>query len=133
MAPTKTASTSATAASKPMGKGGHRLSAAFDAVNTLPALAETVARVSKLTGKEGASIGEISEVVESDTAVAIAVMRAANNGGGPRGRVTNIPDAVEALTPEGVRAVAVQLETYEFFQSVGNWDRLPDRFRRHAV
>jgi putative nucleotidyltransferase with HDIG domain len=116
-----------------MGKGGHRLSAAFDAVNTLPALSETVIRVTKVTAKEGASVDEISELVESDTAVAIAVMRAANNGGGPRGRVTNVPDAVEALTPAGVRAVAGQLDTYDFFQSVGNWDRLPDRFRRHAV
>ena len=116
-----------------MGKGGHRLSAAFEAVNTLPALAETVSRVTKLTSKEGATTGEISELVESDTAVAIAVMRAANNGGGPRGRVSNVPDAVEVLTPAGVRAVAGQLDTYEFFQSVGNWDRLPERFRRHAV
>jgi putative nucleotidyltransferase with HDIG domain len=116
-----------------MGKGGHRLSAAFDAVNTLPALSETVARVAKLTAKEGASVDELSELVESDTAVTIAVMRAANNGGGPRGRVTNVPDAVEALTPAGVRAVAGQLDTYEFFQSVGNWERLPERFRRHAV
>ena len=116
-----------------MGKGGHRLSAAFEAVNTLPALAETVDRVSKVTAKEGAIVGEIAELVESDTAVAIAVMKAANNGGGPRGRVSNVPDAVEALTPAGVRAVAVQLDTYEFFQSVGNWDRLPERFRRHAL
>ena len=116
-----------------MGKGGHRLSAAFDAVNTLPALSETVDRVTKVTSKEGATVGEIAELVESDTAVAIAVMRAANNGGGPRGRVSNVPDAVEALTPAGIRAVAVQLDTYEFFQSVGNWDRLPERFRRHAL
>lgn len=119
--------------SKQTGKGGHRLAAAFDAVNTFPALSETVARVQKLTSNENASVVEIAEVVESDTAVAIAVMRAANNGGGPRGRVSNVPDAVEALTPAGIRAVAVQLETYEFFQSVGNWDRLPERFRRHAL
>ncbi len=118
---------------KPMGKGGHRLSAAFEAVDTLPALAETVTRVAKVTAKEGASMDDLCELVESDTAVAIAVMRAANNGGGPRGRVTNVPDAIEALTPAGVRAVTSQLETYEFFQSVGNWERLPERFRRHAV
>lgn len=116
-----------------MGKGGHRLSAAFEAVNTLPALAETVDRVTKITSREGATVGEIAELVESDTAVAIAVMKAANNGGGPRGRVSNVPDAVEALTPAGIRAVTVQLDTYEFFQSVGNWDRLPERFRRHAL
>jgi len=118
---------------KSMGKGGHRLSTAFDAVNTLPALSETVTRVSKLTSKEGASEGELVELVESDAAVAIAVMRAANNGGGPRGRISNVPDAVEALTPAGIRAVAGQLETYDLFQSVGNWERLPERFRRHAV
>ncbi len=121
------------ATSRASGKGGQRLSAAFEAVNTLPALGETVQRVSKLTAKEGATTSEIAELVESDTAVAIAVMRAANNGGGPRGRISSVPDAVEALTPAGIRAVAGQLDTYEFFQSVGNWERLPERFRRHAV
>lgn len=115
------------------GKGGHRLSVAFEAVNTLPALSETVARVVKLTANQGTTVGELAELIESDTAVAIAVMRAANNGGGPRGRISNIPDAVEALSPEGVRAVTGRLETYGFFQSAGNWDRLPERFRRHAV
>lgn len=119
--------------SRAMGKGGHRLSAAFEAVNTLPALSETVTRVVKLTSKESTSVAELSELVESDTAVAIAVMRAANNGGGSRGRVSNVPDAIEALTPTGIRALAGQLDTYEFFQPVGNWDRLPERFRRHAV
>jgi putative nucleotidyltransferase with HDIG domain len=115
------------------GKGGQRLATAFEAVNTLPALAETVERVRKLTDRQGASVSELSELIETDTAVAIAVMRVANNGGGPRGRVASVPDAVEALTPDGVRAVAGQLETYDFFQSVGNWERLPERFRRHAV
>lgn len=115
------------------GKGGQRLSAAFDAVNTLPALAETTLRVAKLTSAETSSLAEISELVESDTAVAIAVMKAANNGGGPRGRISNVPDAVEALTPAGVRAVAGSLQTYDLFQPVGSWARLPERFRRHAV
>ncbi|MEO7197687.1 MAG: HDOD domain-containing protein [Solirubrobacterales bacterium] len=117
----------------PKGKGGRRLAAAFDAVTTLPALAETTTRVAKLTMREGASMSEISEVVESDTAVAIAVMRAANNGGGPRGRISNVPDAVEALTPAGVGAVAAALPTYELFRPGGSWAHLPERFRRHAV
>ena len=117
----------------PNGKGGHRLSAAFDAVNTLPALTETTARVAKLTAKENASAAELVELVESDTAVTIAVMKAANNGGGPRARVSNVPDAVEALTPAGIRAVTGALQTYELFQPNGSWARLPERFRRHAV
>jgi len=116
-----------------MGKGGQRLSAAFDAVNSLPALAETTARVAKLTARENASLAEIAELVESDTAIAIAVMKAANNGGGPRGRISNVPDAIEALSPAGIRAVASSLQTYELFQPIGSWARLPERFRRHAV
>ena len=115
------------------GKGGQRLSAAFDAVDTLPALAETTARVAKLTAHESTSLAELSELVESDTAIAIAVMKAANNGGGPRGRISNVPDAVEALTPAGVRAVSGSLKTYDLFGLVGSWARLPERFRRHAI
>lgn len=114
-------------------KGGHRLAAAFDAVNTLPALDETVERVRRLTAKQATSTGEIADLVESDTAVAIAVLRAANNGGGPRGRVANIPDAVETLSPAGTSAVVGQLDTYELLQPASNWERVPERFRRHGV
>lgn len=116
-----------------MGKGGHRLAAAFDAIDGLPALSESVARLEKGVDKGGVGVGELAELVESDIAVAIAVMRAANNGGGPRGRVSNVPDAVEALTPLGVRAVVVQLDTYELLGPVGSWSGMPERFRRHAV
>lgn len=115
------------------GKGGQRLAAAFDAINTLPALRETTSRVAKLTEGDATSVTEISEAIESDTAVAIAVMKAANNGGGPRGRVSSVPDAVEALTPAGVRAIAGSLQTYDLFQPVSSWAQLPERFRRHAI
>ena len=117
----------------PIGKGGQRLSAAFDAVSTLPALVETTERVAKATSHEGASVGEIADLVESDTALAIAVLKAANNGGGPRARISNIPDAIEALSPAGIRAVAGSLQTYELLGPAGAWSRLPERFRRHAV
>jgi putative nucleotidyltransferase with HDIG domain len=115
------------------GKGGQRLAAAFDAVNTLPALSETTVRMGKLTNSENPSVAEISELVETDAAVAIAVMKAANNGGGPRGRISNVHDAVEALTPAGVRAISASLPTYDLFQPTGSWARLPERFRRHAI
>lgn len=133
MATAQRTSKPATAGPAAQGKGGQRLAAAFDAVSTLPALLETTNRVAKVTEGEAASVAEITELVESDTAVAIAVMKAANNGGGPRGRVSNVPDAVEALTPAGVRAIAGSLHTYALFQPVANWSQLPERFRRHAV
>ena len=132
---TKTTKSAKQAAPGGLGKGGQRLSAAFEAVNSLPALAETTARVAKLTAKENASVSEIAELVESDTAIAIAVMKAANNGGGPRGRVSNVPDAIEELTPAGIRAVAGSLQTYELFSAarqLGAAARaLPPPRRRH--
>lgn len=116
-----------------MGRGGHRLAAAFDAVDSLPALSETITRMVKVTAKPTASVGDIAELVESDTAVAIAVMRAANNGGGARGRVANVPDAIAALKPAGIRSVVEKLQTYDLLQPGGSWERIPERFRRHAV
>jgi len=133
----KPRSTEGDSASEPgvmaQGKGGQRLAAAFDAVNTLPALSETTLRVAKLTAKENSSVAEISELIETDATVAIAVMKAANNGGGPRARISNVPDAVDALSPAGVRAVIATLDTYDLFKQGGQWGRLPERFRRHAV
>ena len=69
-------------------------------------LADTLDRVVKADLAEGASLDEVAERSRPTPRVTIAVMRAANNGGGPRGRVGSVPDAVEALTPGGVRAVA---------------------------
>jgi putative nucleotidyltransferase with HDIG domain len=115
------------------GKGGQRLAAAFDAIGRLPALEETIDRIARATSQESASLTEITEIVETDTAMAIAVMRSANNGGGPRGRVANVADAVEALTPAGIRAVAGSLPTYRLLQTSSSWASLPERFRRHAV
>jgi putative nucleotidyltransferase with HDIG domain len=115
------------------GKGGQRLAAAFEAVSRMPALEETVDRVLKAAAQESSSLTEITELVETDTAMAIAVMRSANNGGGPHGRVANVPDAVEALTPAGIRAVAGSLPTYALLQASTSWASLPERFRRHAV
>ena len=57
------------------GKGGQRLAAAFDAVSRMPALDETVDRVLKAAAQESSSLTEITELVETDTAMAIAVMR----------------------------------------------------------
>ena len=115
------------------GKGGQRLAAAFDAVGRMPALEDTIDRVVKATSQQSSSLTEITEIVETDTAMAIAVMRSANNGGGPRGRIANVPDAVEALTPAGIRAVAGSLQTYRMLQTASSWASLPERFRRHAV
>ena len=115
------------------GRGGHRLADAFAAVEELPALTESRVRVERLISKPGASIDEISEAVESDAGLAIAVLRAAAGSNGRPRRLTGIPDAIEVLTPGGVGAAASTVDTYELFESAGTWEDQPERFRRHAL
>lgn len=114
-------------------KGGQRLTAAFDAVSAFPALRQVTDLLLKTTERKGASVTEMVELVESDAAVTVAVMRAANNGGGPRGRVSGIPDAINELSPAGLRALVGGLDTHDLLEPRGDWVRLPERFRRHAV
>jgi putative nucleotidyltransferase with HDIG domain len=106
---------------------------AFELVSRMPALVESRRRLVRLTEGEGASPSEVAETVESDAALAVAVMRAANNGDGPAARVGGIREAVDALSPEGVRVIAGSLETYDPFDSAALWSAGHERFRRHAV
>jgi putative nucleotidyltransferase with HDIG domain len=115
------------------GAGGRRLADAFEIVSELPALAEARGRVLRLADREGASIGEVAAAIESDTALAIAIMRAANNGDGPPGRVTGVRQAVEALTAPRVGSLASAVDTYDPYTSPGEPSERFERFRRHAV
>jgi len=128
--------TKAQSAEKPGGSspgaGGARLAEAFETITRLPALAESRRRLIRLTDSEGASSTELAEMVESDAGLAIAVMRAANNGDGPSARVGGVQEAVDALSPSGVRAIAGTLETYDPIE-LGSFPMAYERFRRHAV
>jgi HD-like signal output (HDOD) protein/DNA-binding CsgD family transcriptional regulator len=115
------------------GAGGRRLAAAFDAVSKLPALAEARRRLLALCERQAVSPTELAEAIEADTALAITVMRAANNGNGPAGRIGGVPEAIETLRVDGVRALAVGLETYDFLDHPGMWSGRHERFRRHAI
>jgi putative nucleotidyltransferase with HDIG domain len=116
-----------------MGRGGHRLAEAFAAVERLPALAESCARVERLVSKPGSSVNEVSEAVECDAGLAIAVLRAAAASNGRSTALTGIPDAVAVLTPTGVGAATGEAETYRLFESAGAWEDQPEQFRRHAL
>lgn len=115
------------------GGGGRRLSEAFDRVSALPALAEARGRLLEATSSPGASVGALTDVVESDTALTIAVLRAANNGSGPPGRCESVRQAVESLTPAGVQVVVATVSGYDMFDSPAGWTRRTERFRRHAI
>ncbi len=111
---------------------GARLAAAFEAVDRFPVLVESQARVMKAATAETARVGEVVEAVESDVALTISVLRAANRGGSSQG-AASIPEAVEAIKSSGVLAIAGTASVFDFFEQNGSRDLRPERFRVHAL
>ncbi len=114
------------------GVGGRRLADAFDAVTQMPTLSEARRRLIGICERQAPSAGDVAEAIEADTALAIAVMRAANNGEGPAGRTGGVREAVEYLDADGVMLLAGGLETYDVLEQPGPAGR-HERFRRHGV
>jgi putative nucleotidyltransferase with HDIG domain len=113
---------------------GKRLTAAFDALEVYPALAESRDRLLALVAEERPSTGDVVRAIESDVALVIAVLRLANGVDSPkRGAVESIVAAVEVLSPDSVQRLAANAETFEFFERARTWDAAPERFRLHAV
>ena len=113
---------------------GKRLTAAFEALEVFPALAESRDRLLALVTEGRPSTGDLVRAIESDVALVIAVLRVANGLESPkRGQVESVVSAVEILSPEAVRALAANAETFEFFERGKTWDAAPERFRLHAV
>jgi putative nucleotidyltransferase with HDIG domain len=113
---------------------GKRLTAAFEALEVFPALAESRNRLLALIAEDRPSIGEVVRAIESDVALVISVMRLANGLDSPkRGQVESVVSAVEVLSPQAVQRLAANAETFEFFERGKTWDAAPERFRLHAV
>ncbi|MDQ4049694.1 MAG: HDOD domain-containing protein [Actinomycetota bacterium] len=113
---------------------GRRLTAAFDALEAFPALAESRDRVMRIVREDRTSTGDVVAAVESDVALVTTVLRMANGlSSNRRGRVATIPEAVELLTPEGVEQLASRAQVFDFFERTPGWDIAPERFRLHAV
>jgi putative nucleotidyltransferase with HDIG domain len=116
-----------------MGTGGRRLADAFEEVTRLPALDESRRRLLRLAEAESFSAADAAETVESDTGLTIAVLRAANNGGGPTGRFAGVREAVDSLGRDRVRDIAEAVETYDVLEAPSMAALRQERFRRHAV
>jgi putative nucleotidyltransferase with HDIG domain len=112
---------------------GRRLTAAFEALEAFPALAESRKRVLRVVSQAQPSVGDMVAAIESDVALVIAVMRLANKHAGSRSKVRSVPEAVEVLTPAGVEALIGSTKTFDFFERTPGWDVAPERFRLHAV
>jgi putative nucleotidyltransferase with HDIG domain len=113
---------------------GRRLTAAFEALENFPALAESRDRLLRLVTAERISPGDVVAAVESDVALVISVLRLANQvEGKSRGRVESVVEAVELLSPEAVQTLAIRARTFDFFERSSVWDAAPERFRLHGV
>jgi len=113
---------------------GRRLTAAFEALEVFPALAESRNRLLTTVRGERTSAGDIVAAIESDVALVIAVLRIANRNHVQRkGKVASIPKALEIITPQGVEALAQRTNVFDFFERTPGWDAAPERFRLHAV
>src|ERR1022692_896861 len=81
------------------------------------------------------STADLVAAVEGDVALAITVMRLANQGedGRRRGRVESAVKGVEVVSPRTVQAIASRARTFDFFERTAIWQGIPERFRLHAV
>jgi len=131
--PINSANGTQTPGGRSAGFGGKRLSDAFEIAARIPVLAESKRRLAALSEGGNASPNDVADAIESDAALAIAVMRAANNGDGPSGRVGGAREAVDSLSPRKVVAIARSLQSYDPFEPNGFSPLGHERFRRHAV
>ncbi|HEY8763154.1 MAG TPA: HDOD domain-containing protein [Solirubrobacteraceae bacterium] len=113
---------------------GRRLTAAFEALEAFPVLVESRNRVLRLFEAGNPTSADVVAAVEADVALAVAVLRLANQvDGRNRGRVESAAKGVEVLSPTTVHAIASRARTFDFFERTAVWQGIPERFRLHAV
>jgi putative nucleotidyltransferase with HDIG domain len=79
-------------------------------------------------------VGDVVSAVEADVALAVTVVRLANQLDGPTaGRVDSVVAGVDVLTPRTVHAIASRARTFDFFERTAVWQGIPERFRLHSV
>jgi putative nucleotidyltransferase with HDIG domain len=117
-------------AAEPLSGHGRRLTAAFAALEGLPALAESRGRLLRAVRSEPVEPSEIVAAIGSDVALAISVLRLANAS---QPEVAGVAGAVEVLSPAGIERLAEAVEVFDFFEAPRAWTAPPERFRAHAV
>jgi putative nucleotidyltransferase with HDIG domain len=113
---------------------GRRLTAAFEALEAYPVLVESRNRILRLFEDGEPSTADVVSAVEGDVALAVTVMRLANQIEGPdQGKVDSVVFGTEVLSPQTVHAIASRARTFDFFERTAVWQGIPERFRLHAV
>ena len=110
------------------------LAGAFERLERLPALAEPRDRLLRLLREEPLAVGEIVATIESDLALVIAVLRAANLVAPRPGRgVASVPEAIRGLELRGLEILVSRIPAVDFFQRSPAWRTPAERFRLHAL
>src|SRR4051812_45933593 len=110
---------------------GRRLLAAFQAFESFPALRRARDEMLAAIPETASNPARLIKIVESDPALAIAVLRAgarSSRGNKPAG----VPAALALLTPEQLELTALEVDTYDFFEQARPWSEAADRYRVHA-
>ncbi|MEA2468958.1 MAG: hypothetical protein QOJ57_3084 [Thermoleophilaceae bacterium] len=111
---------------------GTRLLEAFEAFERFPAFAP--ARGQVLDAEDGPKIGvDAVAAVESDLALTVAVLRRANADRSRGEQVGTVPEALERIGEEGLRAVVEGAPIFDFFEHSGLWGSAPEIHRLHAL
>ena len=91
---------------------GRRLTLAFEALESFPALSESRDRLLAVASNDHAATADIVAAVEADVALIIPVLRLANRAQAGHGRVDTVVAAVDMLSPArrpGARLAAAHL------------------------
>lgn len=113
---------------------GRRLTAAFEALEAFPVVAESRNKLTRLFEDGEPVTSDVVAVVESDIALTLAVLRLANKlDGSSRGRVDTVVRAVEVVSTPTVLQIVNRCRVYDFFERTAVWQNIPERFRLHGV
>jgi putative nucleotidyltransferase with HDIG domain len=119
--------------SKVQTRGGQRLTAAFEAVESMPALAQSRDKVMAAGIGNGAAPEAMIDAVECDPGLAIAVIRKANARASKSGAVGTVSEAVAKVGAAGVQKIASQIDTFDFLERGNGPASALERFRIHAL
>lgn len=111
-----------------------RLTAAFQAMDEFPALAESQQRVIARASEESFDAAPLVAAIEADVALTASVMRAANEVTRLAGEtIQSVVDAVATLAPATIIGLTERLPTFDFFDRSSVWQDVPERVRLHAL
>jgi putative nucleotidyltransferase with HDIG domain len=108
------------------------LAGAIARVARLPALRESRDRLDQLLAASVTDDAQLLGVIESDLALTVAVIRAANALGGER-PTTTVPDAIRVLTREQLGEVVAATGSIDYFQHIAGWEKPLEHLRLHAL